>query len=150
MAGLEAGFAEVRTLHTAKRMADEVALLVPLRRDADALGNAEGARSVRTQLLQLAGSTLTQARQFPAAETTLHRALDDAPDTPRAASVITTWSWPLMRQGRLDKARQMAQRWADDIEPRLSRAPAETIAAWGWLLLQWCEREPAGQPEWRS
>lgn len=30
----------------------------------------------------------------------------------------------------------MATRWADDMEPRVSRATPEDLAAWGWLLLQ--------------
>ncbi|MBB5935725.1 helix-turn-helix domain-containing protein [Streptomyces zagrosensis] len=135
IAGLTAGMEEARRLHTAKQMADEVMVLAPLLRDADALGTAPEVRSVRAQLLHMAGALLTQARQFEGAETALRRALDDAPDHVRAASIIATWAWLLMRQGRLGQAREMAQQWADDCEPKLSRAPVESIAAWGWLLL---------------
>ncbi|MDJ1133461.1 helix-turn-helix domain-containing protein [Streptomyces iconiensis] len=135
LGGVSGGLVEVRRLHTAKRMADETAMLAPLIRDADALGSTPQVRSVRAQLLHMAGALLTQARQFESAETALRRALEEAPDRLRAASVVTTWSWLLMRQGRLGEAREMAQRWADDTEPRLSRAPVESVAAWGWLLL---------------
>ncbi|GAB2625366.1 hypothetical protein GCM10027168_66370 [Streptomyces capparidis] len=134
--GLTEGLRAVREAYFDKRMRDAVALLVPLLRDADALDGEPEARAVRAHLLQIAGSTLTQARAFAAAETALRRALDDAPDRLRAASVITTWAWLLVRQGRMDEARDMAVKWADDSEPRLSRATAEELAAWGWLLLQ--------------
>jgi transcriptional regulator with XRE-family HTH domain len=128
--------AAVRAAFFESRMGDLSGLLAPLLRDADALGGGVDARTVRAHLLQIAGSTLTQARQFTAAETALSRALDDAPDRLRAASIITTWTWLLVRQGRLDESRQLAVRWADELEPRVSRATAEDLAAWGWLLLQ--------------
>lgn len=127
---------DIRGAYFDSRMSDLSVLLAPLLRDADALGDDPVARGTRSHLLQIAGSTLTQARQYPAAETALRRALDDAPDRLRAASIITTWSWLLVRQGRLDESRKLATRWADDVEPRLSRATPEDLAAWGWLLLQ--------------
>ncbi|MBV2355653.1 helix-turn-helix domain-containing protein [Streptomyces sp. J2-1] len=134
--GVLDGLEAVRAAHFGKRMREAVDLLVPLLRDAEALGDAPAARAARAQLLQIAGSTLTGARQYAAAETALRRALDEAPDRLRAASVITTWSWLLVRQGRFDAARDLAVKWADDAEPRLSRATGEEIAAWGWLLIQ--------------
>lgn len=134
--GLTAGLVAVRVAHFDKHMADSVALLVPLLRDAEALGDDPDVRGVRSHLLQIAGSTLTQVRAFAAAETALRRALDDAQDRLRAASIITTWTWLLVRQGRVDEARDLAVRWADDVEPRMSRATGEELAAWGWLLLQ--------------
>lgn len=134
--GVQDGLEAVRAAHFGKRMREAVDLLVPLLRDAEALGDTPAARAARAQLLQIAGSTLTGARQFSAAETALRRALDEAPDRLRAASVVTTWTWLLVRQGRFDAARAMAVKWADDAEPRMSRATAEEIAAWGWLLIQ--------------
>ncbi|WP_030809613.1 helix-turn-helix domain-containing protein [Streptomyces sp. NRRL F-2799] len=134
--GVLAGLEGVRAAHFGKRMREAVELLVPLLRDAEALGDSPAVRAARAQLLQIAGSTLTGARQFAAAETALRRALDEAPDRLRAASVVTTWTWLLVRQGRFDAARDLAVKWADDTEPRLSRATAEEIAAWGWLLIQ--------------
>lgn len=134
--GVRGCVAAVRAAYFAGRMAELSGLLAPLLRDADALGTGVDARTLRAHLLQIAGSTLTQARQFDAAETALSRALDDAPDRLRAASIITTWSWLLVRQGRLDDSRKLAVRWADELEPRVSRATHEELAAWGWLLLQ--------------
>lgn len=127
---------EVRAAYFDNRLADLSTLLAPLLRDADALGDDPDARSTRAHLLQIAGSALTQTRQFGAAQTALQRALDDSTDRLRAASIITTWTWLLVRQGRLEEARQLAVRWADDLEPRMSRATQEDLAAWGWLLVQ--------------
>ncbi|MEU6058046.1 helix-turn-helix transcriptional regulator [Streptomyces sp. NPDC047097] len=133
--GLLDGVREVRAAHFEKRVGDAVGLLVVLLRDAEALGDEPDVRAARAQLLQIAGSTLTTARQFAAAETALRRALDESPDRLRAASVVNTRAWLLIRQGRFDAARELAVKWADDSEPRLSRATQEEIAAWGWLLL---------------
>ncbi|WP_432093011.1 helix-turn-helix domain-containing protein [Streptomyces sp. bgisy100] len=127
---------EARRTYFANKLGEFSGLLVPLLRDADALGDSTDARDVRSHLLQMAGSVLTQVRAYAAAETALRRALDDAPDRRRAAAVITTWSWLLLRQGKLAASRELATRWADDVEPRLSRATPEDLAAWGWLLLQ--------------
>lgn len=134
--GVRALLPGVRRAYFGNRLAELSTLLAPALRDADALGDSAAARGLRAHLLQIAGSVLTQVRQFDAAETALQRALDDAPDRLRGAAVITTWSWLLVRQGKLRAARELATRWADDVEPRMSRATPEELAAWGWLLLQ--------------
>lgn len=134
--GARQALTAIRAAHFENRLADLTALLTPLLRDLDALGDDPEAREIRAHLLQIAGSTLTQVRAFSAAETALRRALDDAADRLRAASIVTTWTWLLVRQGRLEDSRSLATRWADDVEPRLSRATPEELAAWGWLLLQ--------------
>ncbi|MET7934518.1 helix-turn-helix domain-containing protein [Streptomyces sp. NPDC005322] len=127
---------EVRAAYFDNRLGELTGLLCPLLHDADALGDTTDARDVRSHLLQIAGSVLTQVRQFSAAETALRRALDDAPDRLRAAGIIATWSWLLVRQGKLAASRELATKWADDVEPRMSRATPEELAAWGWLLMQ--------------
>ncbi|MFG2225400.1 helix-turn-helix domain-containing protein [Streptomyces sp. NPDC048644] len=134
--GVRALLPAVRGAYFGSRLGELSELLAPLLRDADTLGDSSQARGLRAHLLQIAGSVLTQVRQFDAAETALQRALDDAPDRLRGASVITTWSWLLVRQGKLRASRELATRWADDAEPRMSRATPEELAAWGWLLLQ--------------
>ncbi|MEU1791360.1 helix-turn-helix domain-containing protein [Streptomyces sparsogenes] len=134
--GVRAMLPEVREAYFDNRLTELTGLLSPLLRDADALGGTTEARDVRSHLLQISGSMLTQVRQYDAAETALRRALDDAPDRLRAAGIITTWSWLLVRQGKLAASRDLATRWADDVEPRMSRATAEELAAWGWLLMQ--------------
>ena len=126
----------IRAAYFDNRLGDVSHLLGPLLREADGLGEDAEARAVRAHLLQIAGSVLTQVREYSAAETALSRALDASTDRLRAASVVTTWCWLLVRQGRLEDSRQMAARWADDMEPRVSRATQEDLAAWGWLLLQ--------------
>ncbi|WP_308284032.1 helix-turn-helix domain-containing protein [Streptomyces buecherae] len=137
LSGITDSLGEVRAAYFGKRLGQLSTLIGPILRDADALDDTEHeARAARSYLLQIAGSTLTQARQFTAAETALRRALDDAPDRLRAASIITTWAWLLVRQGRFTESAELAIRWADDIEPRMSRATLDELAAWGWLLLQ--------------
>lgn len=126
----------LRAAYFGNHLGDVSALAVPLLREAETLGDDTEARALRAHLLQIAGSVLTQVHQYDAAETALSRALDTSTDRLRAASVITTWTWLLMRQGRLEESRQLAVGWADDMEPRVSRATAEDLAAWGWLLLQ--------------
>ncbi|MFI6350259.1 helix-turn-helix domain-containing protein [Streptomyces sp. NPDC050560] len=127
----------VREAYFDNRLADLTDMLAPLLRDVDALDEAKPeVQALHAHLLNLAGSVLTQVHAYDSAETALRRALDVAPDRLRSASVVTTWVWLLMRQGRLAEAREMAARWADDLEPRVSRATAEDLAAWGWVLTQ--------------
>ncbi|QDL75299.1 helix-turn-helix domain-containing protein [Streptomyces malaysiensis subsp. malaysiensis] len=134
--GVRAMLPEVRSAYFDNRLGELTGLLAPLLADADALGDSAEARDVRSHLLQIAGSVLTQVRQFDAAETALRRALDAAPDRLRAAGIITTWSWLLVRQGKLAASRELATKWADDAEPKMSRATPEELAAFGWLLTQ--------------
>lgn len=134
--GVRAVLPAVRRAYFGNQLGELTTILAPLLRDVDALGDSPRARGLRAHLLQIAGSVLTQVRAFDAAEIALQRALDDAPDRLRGAAIITTWSWLLVRQGRLAAARELATRWADDTEPRMSRATPEELAAWGWLLLQ--------------
>lgn len=136
VAGVRALLPDVRRAYFKNHLGELSTLLAPVLRDADALGDSPAARGLRAHLLQIAGSVLTQVHEFDAAETALQRALDDAPDRLRGAGIIATWSWLLVRQGRLRQAREVATRWADDVEPRMSRATPEELAAWGWLLLQ--------------
>ncbi|MFH8344654.1 helix-turn-helix domain-containing protein [Streptomyces sp. NPDC018045] len=109
-------------------------LLPPLLRDADALGS-EG-RAVRVRLLQLAGWLMVQTRQFKAAETALDRALDDSADRMEGAATVNTLCWLLLRQGELGKAYDLAVKWADETEPRMSRATPAELSTWGWMLLR--------------
>ncbi|MBB5139662.1 hypothetical protein HNP84_009426 [Thermocatellispora tengchongensis] len=113
------------------------AVLPPLLRDADALVDVDrSARGLRSRLLHLTGWLLTQTRQYEAAETALRRGLDDADNPLEAAAIVNTHCWLLLRQGELEQTRQMASRWADDVEPRVSRATPNELSAWGWMLLR--------------
>ncbi|WP_190856090.1 helix-turn-helix transcriptional regulator [Actinomadura sp. RB99] len=110
------------------------AALPPLLRDADELG--ADARPVRARLLHHTGWLLTQTRQFDAADAALRRALDEAPDRLEAAAIVSTLAWLEIRQGRLAESLAVASRWADEIEPRMSRATMAELATWGWLLVR--------------
>jgi transcriptional regulator with XRE-family HTH domain len=107
-----------------------------LLRDADALGDGPEARQVRAGLLNTTGYLLTQTRQFGIAELTLGRAIDAAGENRLdAAAAADTMLWLYLRQGRLADARHFAARWADEIEPRFSRATVLELILWGRFLL---------------
>ncbi|MGW0811497.1 hypothetical protein [Nonomuraea sp. NPDC002799] len=76
---------------------------------------------------------------FDLAEMALEAAVSDATETGdriEAASAVITLCWLLLRERRLDEARTRAVDWADEIEPRMSRATNTELSAWGWLLLR--------------
>jgi hypothetical protein len=77
---------------------------------------------------------LTQMRQWDTALYTLDRAQDAAGTLLDGAAVAKTRIWLLLRQGDLAAARDTAIRWADDIEPRFSRATNTELSLWGDLL----------------
>ncbi|MFG1977037.1 helix-turn-helix domain-containing protein [Nonomuraea fuscirosea] len=131
--GVQQGLAELKPLLADNRYAEIALLLPPLLRDAEAINGA--GRAVRTRVLNVTGWVLTQNREFNDAEPTLHQALDIASDQLDAAAAVNTLVWLYLRQGRLQEARGMATRWADEIEPRFSRATAAQLALWGRLLL---------------
>ncbi|OEV13907.1 helix-turn-helix domain-containing protein [Streptomyces nanshensis] len=135
--GVREALQAAEPLFSGDRFADLAALLPQLLRDADALdGDDPGARAVRVRLLQLTGWLLTQTRQYEAAEMALDRAEADANDRFSCAASVNTRCWLLLRTGRLTKARELATRWADDTEPRLSKATPEELSTWGWMLLR--------------
>ncbi|MEU3282962.1 helix-turn-helix domain-containing protein [Streptomyces antibioticus] len=124
-------------LFSSDRFAELSVILPPLLRDADLVADsgAEG-RAVRVRLSQLTGWLLTQTRQFEAADIALSRSLDESSDRLEAAATVSTQCWLLLRRGRLAEARELAARWADEVEPRISRATPAELSAWGWLLLR--------------
>lgn len=124
-------------LFSGDRFAELSVILPPLLRDADLIAESgpEG-RAVRVRLSQLTGWLLTQMRQFEAADIALSRSLEDSTDRLQAAATVSTQCWLLLRRGRLAEARELATRWADEVEPRISRAIPAELSAWGWLLLR--------------
>jgi transcriptional regulator with XRE-family HTH domain len=99
--------------------------------DTEALGD----RQLLSQTLNTTGYLLTQTRQYATAELTLNRAIETAPDIIGAASAADTMLWLHLRQGDLGKARSFAAQWADDTEPRLSRATILDLILWGRFLV---------------
>ncbi|GAA1909338.1 helix-turn-helix domain-containing protein [Streptantibioticus ferralitis] len=124
-------------LFASDQFAELGTVLPALLRDADTLVEItpEG-RRIRGRLLQLTGWLLTQTRQFDAAATALERAMDDAGDRLDGATTVSIECWLMLRRGRVADARDLAIRWADEVEPRMSRATPEELSAWGWLLLR--------------
>lgn len=75
--------------------------------------------------LHLAGSLLTQLRQFDLAYLPLREAVDLARQGGyllAEASISTAMAWLLMEQGRLDDTEDVAIGTADRVEPRMSQA----------------------------
>ncbi|MFG1794102.1 helix-turn-helix domain-containing protein [Nocardia sp. NPDC049149] len=132
--GVRTAFDEMRPLIDQHRYREISAMLPALLRDADTLEGQQG-RSVRARVLTTTGWMLTQNRQFEAAATTLNRAIDASVDRGSAVAAVNVLVWAHLRQGQLTEARDLAVKWADDIEPRFSRATAAQLALWGRLWL---------------
>jgi len=135
--GVAKALAATRPLLDDLALGSLAALLPPLLRDADALtGTDRQTRTVQARTLQLTGWLLTQTHQYQAASDALDRALDVAGDRLDGAATINTRCWLLLRQGLFDECATLATQWADDIEPRMSRATPTELASWGWMLLR--------------
>ncbi|WP_157431937.1 helix-turn-helix transcriptional regulator [Actinomadura hibisca] len=132
--GVRRALGEAMPLFSRDHYSELVRVLPPLVREADALG--EEGRSIRSRVLHHAGWLLTQTRQLDAAELALRRALDEATDHLDGAAVVNTWCWLLIRQGDLRGALDLAAEWADEVEPRMSRATMAELSVWGWLLIR--------------
>jgi len=131
--GVRRGLGELKPLLASNKYGDVALMLPGLLRDSDALNGA--GRAVRARVLNATGWILTQTRQFDDAEPTLHQAIDIAGDQLDAGAAVNTLVWLHLRQGRLEEARRWATRWADEVEPRLSRATTSQLTLWGRLLL---------------
>ncbi|GAA1743054.1 helix-turn-helix transcriptional regulator [Nonomuraea bangladeshensis] len=139
--GLRSAIASAVRLYHDDEYGDLTTILPVLVKEAQTLVEQGGpeALAVRARVLQLVGSLATQTRVFDVAEIALEGAVTDAIETGdriEAASAVITSCWLLLRQGRLDEARSRAVDWADEIEPRMSRATSTELSAWGWLLLR--------------
>ncbi|MFJ4919871.1 helix-turn-helix domain-containing protein [Streptomyces sp. NPDC088725] len=132
--GVRGNLAAAVPLYAAHKFSALSEVLPRMLRDAELLGD-EG-RAVRVRLLQLAGGAMVHTRQFDAAETALERALDEAADRMEGAATVNTQCWLLLRQGKLDTALDLAVKWADETEPRISRATPAELSTWGLTLLR--------------
>lgn len=140
--GVRSALAECVPLLLDTRIAELGAVMPSLLRDADALvltspASARlAAKSLRSQVRQVAGALLLHAWQFDAAERAFDMAMGDACDPLAAMSVVEERCWGLIRQGRLAETRELALLWADLAEPKMSVASREHWAAWGRLLMR--------------
>jgi transcriptional regulator with XRE-family HTH domain len=91
---------------------------------------------VYAEVMQITGRVMTQTRNYEAASAAFDAVESNAPGTMHSAALTNNRCWLLLRRGRLAEARELAIRWAGDLEPRLSRANAGELSAWGWLLLR--------------
>ncbi|WP_405176966.1 helix-turn-helix domain-containing protein [Nocardia sp. NBC_01377] len=132
--GVNSAYRALIPMIDAHRYVDIAAILPALLRDAESLTDDDG-RAIRARLLSLTGWMLTQNRQFDVAAMTLDQAVDVAPERGIAVGAVNVAVWSHLRQGNLDIARELAVKWADDIEPRFSRASASQLALWGRLWL---------------
>jgi len=120
----------------------ELQVILPaLLRDADTLvavsvnGTEAEARRLRSQIRQLTAYMMGQTWQFTAASDAIELAIDDASDELTAMAAVDWKCWAMIRQGRLAETRALAAQWADDAEPRVSKAAPEELVAWGRFLI---------------
>lgn len=133
--GVLAGLADLMPAWRASEYSQVRLLLPGLVRDAMSLDRDEEGRAARSRVLNATAWLLTMTRQFEDGLTAGRLALDLAPGMPDAVAAVSTMAWCLLRQGRLGEAGDLAVRWADESEPRFSRATAAELATYGKLLL---------------
>lgn len=125
---------------------DDVAQLAPaLIRSAhfhvDAVPESQRRDAVRLRgdLLGVTGRYLIQVRAHDLALIALRDAIRDASeagDQVLAVSAIGSQAWIMLRQARFADVEQVCAAIADDIEPRLSSATPNELAAWAWMLMR--------------
>ncbi|MEV5409492.1 helix-turn-helix domain-containing protein [Thermopolyspora sp. NPDC052614] len=94
---------------------------------------------LRADAFSVAGRWLIQVGAHDLALTALQQSLRDAlriDNVPLAAAAIALQGWAMIRQGRFGEVEQLCVNAAQEIEPRMSQASAEELAAWGWLLIR--------------
>jgi transcriptional regulator with XRE-family HTH domain len=128
------GIEEQRRLMGVHAYQDMMTGLPGLIASARGLQGREG-RAARSRVLNLAGWLLVQTRQWDDAADVLDQADDQADEVAEASAAAITRVWLLSRQGRLADTMDVAQRMADEIEPRFSRATVAELSAWGRLYL---------------
>ncbi|MEV0359944.1 helix-turn-helix transcriptional regulator [Nocardia sp. NPDC050697] len=133
---VETSYRALAPLVEAYRYRDIAAVLPGLLADARNLDDK--GRAIRARLLSLAAFLLVSNRQFDTAALTVDQAVDIAPEQEIAVGAVNSLVWSHLRQGNLDAARELAVKWADDLEPpRFSKASPTHLAAWGrfWMYL---------------
>jgi hypothetical protein len=132
---VEAAMLALQPALSANRYAEVAAVLPGLIVDAKSMTGNGIVRTRRAEVLNLTGWLMVQTRQWDAAEGALRMSIDAAGDKLTAAAAVNTISWLWLRQGRLDDARDLSLKWADDIEPRFSWATVAELSLWGRLYL---------------
>ncbi|SFD61908.1 helix-turn-helix domain-containing protein [Streptomyces aidingensis] len=116
-------------------LAGVAAVLPGLLRDAEAAAEADpGAAAVYSRALMTAGRVMIQTRHYDAAAAAFDRAEAGVDGVLHRADMVESRCWLLLRSGRLAQARELALRWAAELEPRLSAARPDDLIAWGVVL----------------
>ena len=141
MDGLGRSFGDVLPLLAATQFDAMGAVLPGLLNDADTLialsadSTQAGARTLRSQIRQVAGALMLHNWQFETADRAFTLAMEDASDPLRAMSVADERCWGLIRQGRLSETMDAAFGLAGQNEPRMTAAKEE-LAAYGKLMIR--------------
>jgi transcriptional regulator with XRE-family HTH domain len=133
--GVLAGLEDMMPVWRASEYSRARLILPGLIRDAMSLDGDEDGRSAKSRTLNATAWLLTMTRQFDDGLTASRLALEAAPGVADAVAAVSTMAWCLLRQGRLGEARDVAVKWANDTEPKFSRATTAELAAYGKLLL---------------
>lgn len=134
--GVSGATAGGRALFAIERYDALGGMLPSLIRDVTALGDSPAERRLYYQVMQLAVSFFGQVRQYEAAAEAAQRALDAAADELDGGAAVVAQCQQMLRHGRLTDVAEVATRWADEVEPRMSRATPEQLAVWGGLQLR--------------
>jgi transcriptional regulator with XRE-family HTH domain len=111
-------------------------LIVEARATHNALGREVAGHLA--QAYQLAACLLVQLGRDELAASAVERGLAAAKtgdDELQWAAICGTYCWVLLSQARPEEAQQLAVQISDRIEPRISKATAPHLTAWGGLVL---------------
>lgn len=134
--GVSGALAGGRSLFATEQYADLGRMLPALIRDVHALNDGASARHLRYQVLSLCVSFLGQVRQYEAAADAAQRAIDASTSELDGGAAVVAQCQQMLRGGNLGAVAELASRWADDLEPRISRATPEELTVWGGLHLR--------------
>jgi transcriptional regulator with XRE-family HTH domain len=133
--GVLAALDELRPDWEAARYSRVRAALPGLVTDALSLNGSAPERAAKSTALSATAWLLVMTRQFEDAAVAARLALDAAPEMPDGIAAVSMTIWGLLRQGRAAEAGALAVKWADDAEPRFSRATTRELAGYGKMLL---------------
>lgn len=136
VAGVSGALAGGRSLFAAEQYADLGRMLPALVRDVHALGDGVSARRLRYQTLSLCVSFLGQVRQYEAAADAAQRAVEASTNELDGAAAVVAQCQQMLRGGNLRAVADLASQWAEDVEPRISRATEAELTVWGGLQLR--------------
>lgn len=134
--GVDGALAGGRALFADEQYDALGAILPSLIRDTRALDDVPQGKRLQYEVMQMCVSYLGQVRQYQAAADAAHRALADAPDELAGGAAVVAQCQQMLRRGLLSEVADLATRWAEELEPRMSRATADELTVWGGLQLR--------------